>query len=127
MGSGKAFMPGWLSNQDDDNQFSVVFLSNITTHTLTVTVTFYQEDGTIAPSSALAYSNFQSGNTEIGPGQTGLVQIATSSVHYGYAVVTWGNNGSDNDLVGLIGSGYHTQSASESSANYLTINNGLPF
>ena len=42
-GSGKAYAPYWISFSPSggDNQQSAIYLSNITSHLLTVSVTFY--------------------------------------------------------------------------------------
>ena len=129
-GSGKGILPHWVgAPSSGSNQSTTIWLSNITTHTLTVTATFYQLDGTVAPSSALSYGNFITSNTQLAAGTTGTVQIVTSGYNYGYAVGTWQNTGSDNDTLGLIGEGEFYQKLSSSSGldHSIALNNWQPF
>lgn len=102
MGSGKAIVPNYGSIGGASPQESNVFISNITQHDLTVTVTFFKQDGTKLTTN-ITYFNFQNSDTEIGAGKTGYVHVTgTASWTYGYALVEWKNKGTDQDAVGLV-------------------------
>jgi hypothetical protein len=112
------------------NQETNLFLSNTTDHTLTVSVFFYQQDGSSPPSSYIAYLNFINSNTQIAAGSSAAITIQTlDAFHFGYAVINWKNSGTDNDLFGLVGSAQRQQEITGTSywGHYIPLNNGLPF
>lgn len=129
-GNGQTNLPHWAGAPSSGSpQITTLWLTNITTHTLAINVTWYQSDGTVAPSSALTYMNFTSGNTQLAPGTTGYINIQTSSYNWGYATVAWSNIGSDNDTAGLIGMGEFLQKITSSSfiLDSITLNSGHSF
>lgn len=97
-GSGKAIVPHWTGGNNSDTS---VFVSNLSRHNLVVTITFYDQTGTVR--TAENYYGFVSGNTEIAAGGTGYVNIGQAGViGQGYAVIEWKNRSGENDTVGLV-------------------------
>lgn len=100
-GSGKAVVPHWMAT---GSTVTSIWVSNISSHNLDVTITFYDENGNKL--SAETYYNFQNANTEVAAGKSGYVTIAADS--YGYAVITWKNIGTDDDVFGLVAYGHRS-------------------
>lgn len=126
-GTGKAVVSHWYAYSFEGNtQNSNIFISNITQNNLKVTVTLYNKDGTIK-TSGLEYKNFQNNNTEIGARKSVNLKITGGSIsEYGYAVIEWGNIGTDDDTVGLVAWADWAQD-SPSRAYSVQVNNGNPF
>ncbi|TIH15272.1 hypothetical protein D0S45_11415 [Marinifilum sp. JC120] len=129
-GSGKAIMPHWLAqhNGGSNIQSSIIFISNITQHDLTVKITIYKKDGSIK-TQGNAFTNFKNNNTEIGAGKTGVLDIKWENISntsdYGYAVIEWENKNYDDDVVGLVAWGRWAETGPRGYA--IEINNGQPF
>lgn len=118
-GSGKTVVPHWMSTGITATS---VWVSNITDHTLDVTITFYDMHGNALPADL--FYNFQNNNTQIAPGSTGYVTIHADS--WGYAVINWNNIGSDDDTYGLVSYAQR----SDGTTNWrqsIVVNDGRPF
>ena len=121
-GSGKAISPMW---DITSTRTCYIHISNITTHNLQVSVTFYKNDGTTV-TSGITYNNLQSSNTVLNAGNSAFIQIdAAATSQYGYAVIHWSNDvSSEDDVVGLVAHGF----CSGSDNRYaVPVNNGMPF
>ncbi|HAS87784.1 MAG TPA: hypothetical protein DCS48_00510 [Desulfovibrio sp.] len=129
-GSGKAIMPHWLAqhNGHQNIQSSLIFISNITQHDLTVKITVYNKDGSVKI-QGLEFDNFQNNNTEIGAGKSVEYRIKWDQISnkssFGYAVIEWENKNYDDDVVGLVAWGRWAETGSKGYA--VEINNGQPF
>lgn len=97
-GSGKAVVAHWLSGSSTNP--SAIFVSNITGHSLLISIAFYDHNGNSIPPST--YFNFQNGNTELAPRSSGYVTITTPYLAQGYAVVSWSNKQGDDDVIGVV-------------------------
>jgi hypothetical protein len=118
--TGKAVLSHWMGT---GTSATSLWVSNITSHDLTVTITFYDANGTAhSPGS---FNNFQNSNTEIGAGKSGYVSITTDS--YGYAVIEWANKGTDSDPFGLVAYAHRASGSSGDWRAAIPINNGQPF
>lgn len=127
-GSGKAIIPHFTANSATDGK-CVYFISNITPNDLEVSVTFYDQNGTVV-TTGITYTNFITSNTEIAAGKTGIVTINPSSWKYGYAVIEWNNTSIDDDVLGLVAHGYFDQQDGSSNAEAyyaIPINSGSAF
>lgn len=125
MGMGKAIVPNYGSMGGGSPQESNIFISNISTHDLTVTVTFYKQDGTKLTTN-ITYYNFQNSDTEIAAGKTGVAQTSGASVFtYGYAIVEWKNKGTDHDVVALVAQAQRQEGTLWGYG--IPVNQGLPF
>ncbi|QTD53498.1 hypothetical protein [Sulfidibacter corallicola] len=106
-GSGKAIIPNFSANSATDGK-CVYYMSNITPHDLEVSITFYDQNGTVI-TSGIVYTNFINSNTEIAAGSTGVVVINPTPWKYGYAVIEWNNKSTDDDVLGLVAHGFFDQ------------------
>jgi hypothetical protein len=142
-GQGKGIVPVTISAKGTatppayDYWSTSVWVTNITSHTINVTVTFYGKDGTAMPSSFYNYTNFITSNTQLAPNTTGLIYFTpptTTAQNYGKAVITWTNVSGDDDTVGVIAHAHLNRLACwGSNTTYgesfspVMINNGMPF
>jgi len=125
-GSGKAIVPYWVASPQHNTAINI---SNITDNTLNVSITFYDLNGAQVPNSSVIYSNMLGGNTQIGPKKTaGVALTGFSAISNGFAVITWSNSGTGNDVVGLTAHAFrHYSDASRASESSIPVNNGMPF
>ena len=137
---GKAIMSEFYT---DNITTSYIGLSNITDAPITVTVTLYDNDGSLIKDDnnintgrvrgfyLINYSDQATDATAtfiINPHCTGFVALApTTDAHYGYGVVQWEQN--SNVLQGLVGVGNKVVNSGTNNPSqlYIPINNGLPF
>ena len=124
-GSGKAIVPNWGYNGTYATH-TQVYISNPTAHTLNVYFTAYKSDG-----SALSTvtEEGQISNNTLAAGKSGYFAIpASPGSNFGYAEITWSNQGSDEDLVGLVAHAVVYKDDSVLNLAYsIPINNGQPF
>lgn len=83
-GSGKAVISHW--GAVSPHNASYVYISNITEHTVNVTVKYYDKDGN--PLSPSTFNNFISGNTQLAARSTGFLTIQTGTWNYGFATIS---------------------------------------
>ena len=123
-GSGKAIVPHWYINGTYDQSFQI-YISNTTEHTLDVSITVYKDDGT----TRTATEEGQITNGTLAAGKSGWFAIASASAQeFGYAVIEWSNQGTDEDLVGLTAHAASTRLNTTTNFAYsVPINNGQPF
>jgi hypothetical protein len=131
-GSGSAIVPMTGTYKNGTNfASSSVFLTNVTNHTLNVTVTFYAKDGTVVSSSSLVFDNWTNSNTQITANNSAFVVLqapTTQSFNYGKAVITWSNSGTDNDTFGLIAHASFQEFYNGNDGRFaVPINEGKPF
>lgn len=123
-GSGKAVVPHWQANGATQN--TAIFISNITNHTLVVTVKFYDQLGNALPPSS--FFNFQNGNTELAPRNSGNASLSMTTATAGYAVVQWSNKPGDDDPFGLVAHAHRAENATGLVYRYsIPVNGGQPF
>jgi len=124
-GSGKAIVPQWGSA--GSSLVTQILVSNITNHYLAVGVVFYGQNGSPV-TNGVVYNNL-SNNTIIAPNNSAYVQIQNQpSLSYGYAIINWQNQGSDNDAIGLVAQAFRdNNNGGVYSEASIPINNGLPF
>lgn len=123
-GSGKAIVPHWAAN---DSRQAYVYVSNITSNAIKVTVTFYGKNGSVVAHKTP--SNFTNGNTELAAGSSSYIGIEPSSFDYGYALIEWENLQGDDNAVALTAHGFRMEinTSSTRSEYAIPINNGQPF
>jgi hypothetical protein len=94
-GSGSAIIPFTGTSRNGSNfASSSIFITNITSHTLNVSVTFYAKNGSVIPTSSLIYDNWTNSNTQIAANSSAYVVLqapGTQSFNYGKAIITWSN------------------------------------
>jgi hypothetical protein len=120
-GSGKALINGWRISPTEGT-WSSVYVSNISSHNLNVTVKFYNQSGNII--SPALITNIPNGI--LAAGQSGSFNISPDTCDcYGYGVIVWSNIGTDNDSVGLVS--FAEQSAHNGQRSMMPINRGEAF
>lgn len=125
-GSGSAMIPN-VSANGTTNSDNVYYISNISNNDVDVTLTFYDQDGNVI-TSGISYTNFTTSNTVIEAGSTGVVTFSPTTWLYGYAVIEWSNQGTDNDAVALVANGYVEKVETSHLARYtVMINCGQAF
>jgi hypothetical protein len=138
-GSGKAIVPSitYYRNGGVSDHFlaTVIAVTNITDHPVTVTPFFYDKDGNLLPNTWLNFSNFTSSNTQLAARSTGWIQVAppagtSVASSMGFGTIEWTNLPGNNDTVALVGHGYSNYlfgSAGRESKWAIPVNAGLPF
>lgn len=123
-GSGKAIVPMWYSNA---SQITALYISNISSNDVDVTVTFYKKNGTVA-TSTITQGNWINSNQSIGAQTSANIIITSPSEEYGYAVVEWTNRGTDDDTIALVAHGFWGKAVSTKESGYaIPVNDGKPF
>lgn len=118
-GSGKAVVP-------HVGKKSQIWISNITSNDLKVTVTVYNDLGNVITSHT--YYGFQASNTEIVAKGTGYVVLSDSEPVGGFAVIEWENIGTDDDAFGLVAHANRSNSGTGFAWRYgVDVNSGMPF
>ena len=126
-GSGKAIVPQWFSANHID---TVIWVTNITDHTLNVTVTPYGKDGQVI--TPTRFEGFITGNTQLAPKSSGFVEITAplNTFNHGHATIEWSNISGENDTVGLVSHAYGDASNQPGvfrSSYSIPVHNGMPF
>lgn len=120
-GSGKAIVPHWIASPNGNTS---IFVSNISTSDLKVTIRFFDNQGTLKV--AERYENFQNSDTEVAAGKSAYVNIGQQSVTgIGYAIIEWENIGADDDPIGLVA--YGQTALDNLHRASIPINGGTPF
>lgn len=125
-GSGKAIVPHWFG-EDSSSRSTIVYVSNISSNDVNVSVTFFNDDGNVI--AATTITNLINGNSQLESKTTGQFQIQPSSKMSGYAIIEWSNINGDEDAVALIAHGLRVVvSATDRRSDIaVPINNGLVF
>ncbi len=131
-GSGKAIVPIAAYGRSSSTAFqsTTLFLTNLTDHSVKVTVTFYGKDGSLLSTSLLTFDNWTNSNTEIGAKKSAYVILSSASntaFNYGKAIIEWENLGGDDDSVALVAHGSFQDYAVSDGRWTIPVNSGLPF
>ncbi|MCC2618348.1 hypothetical protein LJ739_18995 [Aestuariibacter halophilus] len=126
-GQGKAYVPYWKGQASGSGSNGTkLWISNITNHTVTVDLTFYDSDGNeVSPTFS---DGFVNGN-QLAPKTTVHLKIDHAD-KFGHGLISWSNtNANDDDAVALIAHGNRTEVSTtyRFGAYGISINNGLPF
>ncbi|MBB6252845.1 hypothetical protein [Nitrospirillum iridis] len=129
-GSGNAILPLWSANTSTGVSAGTnVYVTNITSHTLNIGMTFYAGDGTVT-SCPVTVSNLTNSNTQIAAGVTAQISVTCSTLTTGIARIQWSNQSTDIDNVGLVAFGIryiNYTSAGVSSHTSVPVNGSNPF
>ena len=134
-GSGKATASAmWLFRSSDGSSWNagMMFITNITNHTLNVQVTYYNMNGGMYPASYYTIINMINNNTQIAPHSTVkfFVTPTVATQDFGIATIEWQNQPGDNDTVGLIAHAHnvaHYGGTPVESNFSVEVNHGDPF
>lgn len=102
-GSGNAILPLWGANSAQ-GAGTGVYITNVTSHTLNIGVTFYDTTGAVT-TCPVAATNLITSNTQIAAGATAQIFVTCTTSTFGIARIQWSNQGSDQDTTGLVAVG----------------------
>ncbi len=140
--TGKALIPTYRTNAETSCNY---YVSNITDSPIDITITFYNEDGTlliddnspttgriVAINSQLINFNDQNADSSLtftlNAHSSGLINLPTTTTpQVGYGIIQWTQNGKG--LQGLVAWGQRLtqKTTGEESRSTIDINSGLPF